>query len=108
MGDCLVRENNRNGGVGRWGWCEEGVVVDMGGVCVGGGRCGCDVGGCGRWVQVMECVKIEVWRGWVYGRGLVHILTLVCYIDQPIVLYTVLVKFRGRLQWVFCSLCHGP
>ena len=27
-----------------------------------GVRCGCDVGGCGRWVQVMEHVKIEVWK----------------------------------------------
>ena len=25
----------------------------------GGVRCGCDVGGCGRWVQVMKHVKIE-------------------------------------------------
>ena len=37
MGEGLVRENDRNGGCGRWGWCEEGVGVDMGGV-VGGGR----------------------------------------------------------------------
>ena len=32
--------------MGRWVW-------------VWGVRCGCDVGGCGRWVQVMEHVKIE-------------------------------------------------
>ena len=24
-----------------------------------GSRCGCDVGGCGTWVQIMERVKIE-------------------------------------------------
>ena len=24
-----------------------------------GVKCGCDAGGCGRWVQVMEHVKIE-------------------------------------------------
>ena len=40
--------------VGRWVW------VWGGGVRVGVGvRCGRDVGGCGRWVQVMEHVKIE-------------------------------------------------
>ena len=36
-------------------WCE---WVRGGGGC-GLVRCGCDVGGCGRWVQVMEHVKIE-------------------------------------------------
>ena len=35
-------------GVVRWCECGCGLV-----------RCGCDVGGCGRWVQVMEHVKIE-------------------------------------------------
>ena len=38
-----------------------------------GVKCGCDVGGCGRWVQVMEHVKIEsVEIKGVYKR-LVHI-----------------------------------
>ena len=65
----------------RWGWV---------------GRCGCDMGGCEGWVQVMERVKIEgvkrehVWK-WVD-----HIPTLICYIDHPST--TVSVKFRGRLQ----------
>ena len=41
--------------LGRWVWsggCGEVVLV-------WGVKCGCDVGGCGRWVQVMEHVKIE-------------------------------------------------
>ena len=41
----------------KWVWgggCGCGEVVWVWGV-----RCGCDVGGCGRWVQVMEHVKIE-------------------------------------------------
>ena len=48
-----------------WVWgrgCECGKVglgVERWWVCVWGVRCGCDVGGCGRWVQVMEHVKIE-------------------------------------------------
>ena len=48
---------NVGAGVGRWVW----MWVE--------GRCGCDkrgcnMGWCGRWVQVMECVKIEgVGRG---------------------------------------------
>ena len=40
-------------GVERWCECGCGEVVGV------GVRCGCDVGGCGRWVQVMEHVKIE-------------------------------------------------
>ena len=48
MGVCECGEVGVSGkvglDVGRW-WC--GLV-----------RCGCDVGWCGRWVQVMEHVKI--------------------------------------------------
>ena len=36
-----------------------GVSVVVGRWWVWGVRCGCDVGGCGRCVQVMEHVKIE-------------------------------------------------
>ena len=39
--------------------CGGGVSVGVGRWWVWGVRCGCDVGGCGRWVQVMEHVKIE-------------------------------------------------
>ena len=50
----------------RWVWIWE---VGVGGV----GRCGCDVGRCGRWVQVMERVKIEgVEREGVWKRVSSH------------------------------------
>ena len=49
-------------GVGRWVWVWGGRCGEVG-VGVGVGMwCGCDVGGCGRWVQVMEHVRIEVWK----------------------------------------------
>ena len=47
------------------------------------GRCGCNVGGCGRWLQVMEHVKIEGVKRSVCGRGLDHIPSLICYINHP-------------------------
>ena len=45
-GECVCVCGEVGVRVGRWVW-------------VWGVRCGCDVGGCGRWVQVMEHVKIE-------------------------------------------------
>ena len=46
--------------VGRWVWVwRGGMSVGVGRWWVWGVRRGCDVGGCGRWVQVMEHVKIE-------------------------------------------------
>ena len=91
MSEGLMRENDGNGECGE-------VVVGGGGRCgcegVGVGRwmwvgkceCdkqGCDVGGCGRWVQVMECVKIKgVEREGVRKRVCSHthidILHLLC------------------------------
>ena len=46
--------------MGRWVWVwRGGVNFGVGKWWVWGVRCGCDVRGCGRWVQVMEHVKIE-------------------------------------------------
>ena len=63
MGEGSVRVNDRNRGCGSWGLGRGGeeMVVRRwvwiwGGVI---GSCGCDMGGCERWVQVMERVKIE-------------------------------------------------
>ena len=65
---------------------------------MGVGRCGCDVGGCGRWVQVMERVKIEgVEREGVWKRVSSYSHWYVTSINL-VVLYKVLVKIRGRLQ----------
>ena len=64
-----------------------GVSVSVGRWWVYGVRCGCDVGGCGRWFQVMEHVKVE-------GVGSVqevssHTCTLICYIDHPSTVHSI-------------------
>ena len=72
----MIREHVKRGVIGKVGVMGEGLVRDDDGnrgcgvVGVGVGKCECDkqgcyVGGCGRWVQVMEHVKIEVRKGWV-------------------------------------------
>ena len=57
----MIRERVRRGDIGRMGVMGE-VLGREDDVGVGKCECdkqGCNVGGCGRWVQVMEHVKIE-------------------------------------------------